>query len=109
METLIVFIIATLLSSHVGIAWSGVLLAKGNLLDWLPKHIEKIRPKKLQNLFECPKCISGEFALWTYVAIGIHYDIVYEYNWFLVIAFGIAWVFWIIAMTAWFYKIYKYE
>lgn len=105
-DALIIFIIATLLSSHVGVAWSGILLAKGNLFDFLPKYIEKIKPKKLQNLFECPKCISGEFALWTYVALSIRYDI---FHWFFSIAFGIAWVCWIIAMTAWFYKLYKYE
>src|SRR5688572_25257755 len=106
---IVIFIVATLLCSHVGVAWSGILLQKGNIFDFLPPLIEKIKPKKLQNLFECPKCVSGEFALWTYVAIAFHYDLVYEFNLLLVITFGIAWVCWVIAMTALFYKLYKYE
>lgn len=106
MTLLIVFIIATLLVSHIGIVWSGILLAEGNILGWLPKYIEKIKPKRLQNLLECPRCVSGEFALWIYVGVSIHYDV---FHWFFSIVFGIAWVFWIIAMTAWFYRLYKYE
>lgn len=106
MTALIIFIIATLIISHVGVAWSGVLLSEGNIFDWLPKYIEKIKPKKLQNLLECPKCVSGQFALWTYVGVSIHYDV---FHWFFSIMFGIAWVCWIVAITAWFYKLYDYK
>lgn len=102
----LIFIVATLLTSHIGVAWSGILLQPGNIFDFLPKHIEKIKPKKLQNLFECPKCVSGEFALWSYVALSIHLNV---FHWFFSIVIGIAWTCWIIAMTAFFYKLYKYE
>lgn len=105
-DIVLIFILATLLVTHTGITWSGILLQPGNLLDFLPPRIEKIKSPYLQNLLECPKCISGQFALWTYVGVSIHFGI---FHWFFSIAFGIAWVCWNIAVTAQLFKHYGYK
>ena len=105
-DIVLFFFLATILSAHTGIAWSGILLQPGNLLDFLPAKIEKIKSPYLQNLLECPKCMSGQFSLWTYVGFCIYFGI---FHWFFSIVFGIAWVCWVIAVTSQLYKIYGYE
>lgn len=106
LEIILIFFLATLLISHIGITWSGILLQDGNLLDFLPPKIEKIKNRYIQNLLECHKCISGQFALWTYVGASIHFGI---FHWFFSIVLGIAWVCWVIAITTQLYKIYGYK
>ena len=106
LDILIIFIIATLLIAHTGITWSGILLQEGNLFDFLPPRIEKIPSPYIQNLLECPKCISGQFALWTYVGVSVYFDV---FHWFFSIVAGIAWVSWVIGITAWLYRLYGYK
>jgi len=106
MDIFLIFFLATLLVTHTGITWSGILLQPGNLLDFLPAKIERIKSSYLQNLLECPKCISGQFALWTYVGTSIYFGV---FHWFFSIIVGIAWVCWNIAVTAQLYKIYGYK
>lgn len=105
-DIILIFFLATILIAHVGITWSGILLQEGNIFDFLPAKIEKIKSPYIQNLLECPKCISGQFALWTYVAFCIHFDI---FHWFFSIVFGIAWVCWVIAVTDQLHRLYGYR
>ena len=106
LDIVLIFFLASILCAHTGITWSGILLQPGNMLDFLPSKIEGIKNPYIQNLLECPKCISGQFTLWTYVALSIHYGV---FQWFFSIAFGIAWVCWIIALTTVLYKIYGFK
>jgi len=106
LEIILIFILATLLRTHIGITWSGILLQPGNIFDFLPPKIEKIKSPHIQNLLESPKCISGKFALLTYVAVSIHFNI---FHWFFSIVLGIAWVSWVIAITAWLHRLYGYK
>jgi hypothetical protein len=105
-ELIFLFLIITLLIAHIGITWSGILLQPGNLFDFLPPKIEKIKSPHLQNLLECPKCISGQFALWTFVGASIHTGI---FHWFFSIVFGIAWVCLVIAVTDQLHRLYGYR
>ena len=105
-DIILFFLLATLLIAHIGITWSGILLQPGNLFDFLPARIERIKSPYIQNLLECPKCISGQFALWTYVAACIHFDI---FHWFFTIVIGIAWVSWVIAVTDQLHRLYGYR
>ena len=105
-DIVLFFLLATILIAHTGITWSGILLQPGNLFDFLPPKIEKIKSPYLQNLLECPKCISGQFALWTYVGASIHFDV---FHWFFSIVFGIAWVSWVIAVTDQLHRAYGYK
>lgn len=105
-DIVLIFFLASILCAHTGITWSGILLQPGNLLDFLPSRIERIKSPYLQNLLECPKCISGQFTLWTYVALCIHFQV---FHWFFSIAFGIAWVCWIIALTSQLHKMYGFK
>ncbi|HUR30134.1 MAG TPA: hypothetical protein VMZ69_01810 [Saprospiraceae bacterium] len=106
LEIILIFFLATLLISHIGVTWSGILLQEGNIFDFLPPKIEKIKSPYIQNLLECPKCISGQFALWTYVGTSIHFGI---FHWFFSIVLGIAWVCWIIAVTDQLHRLYGYK
>ena len=106
LEIILIFLLASLLVSHIGITWSGILLQPGNLFDFLPPKIEKIKSAYIQNLLECPKCVSGQFALWIYVAVSIQFGI---FHWFFSIVLGIAWVSWIIALTANLHKAYGFR
>src|SRR5688500_19809085 len=95
LEIILIFILATLLITHIGITWSGILLQPGNIFDFLPPKIEKIKSPYIQNLLECPKCISGQFALLTYVAVSIHFNI---FDCFFSIVLAFACLDWVIAM-----------
>ena len=105
-DIILIFFLFTLLIAHTGITWSGILLQEGNIFDFLPPMIEKIKSPYIQNLLECPKCISGQFALWTYVGASIHFGI---FHWFFSIVLGIAWVSWVIAVTDQLHKLYGYR
>lgn len=95
-EALILFIIATLVTSHVGIAYASVLTRPGNLLDWLPGKIDKIKNPYLKDLLMCCKCISGQFALWTFVAVSIYSG---SFHWFFSPVACIMWICWIVVFT----------
>lgn len=103
---LLIFIVATLLVAHVGICWSGILLKPDNILAWLTPHINNIKSTYIQDLLSCHKCVSGQFALWSYVGVSIHFGI---FHWFFSIMFGIAWVCWCIVIANQLYKLYKYD
>ena len=62
-ETVIQFAVLTLLISHAGIGWT-LLQTPGNLLDWVPQHIAKIKNSYIVDLLSCCKCIAGQLALW---------------------------------------------
>jgi hypothetical protein len=105
-DYVLLFIVATLLVAHTGITWSGILLQPGNIFDFLPPKIERIKSPYIQNLLECPKCISGQFALWTYVTLSIHFEV---FHWFFSIIAGIMWVCWVIAVTDQLHRLYGYR
>lgn len=105
-EITLIIIVASWLCAHTGITWSGILLQPGNIFDFLPPKIEKIKSPYIQNLLECPKCISGQFSLWTYVAVSVYFGI---FHWFFSIIVGIAWVCWVIALTDQLHKRYGYR
>lgn len=101
----IAFLLLTILVSHTGIAYVGILLTPGNMLDWLPKHIQTIKNPYLQDLLTCSKCISGQFALWTFVALSFHYQ---TFNPILSPMLCIAWISWVIVVTDQLMKRYGY-
>lgn len=55
-----------------GLVWVENLTAPGGLLDWIPTG----RPgSKFNHLMECVVCVSGQFALWSYlIAFWSSYD-----------------------------------
>lgn len=89
-------LLATVLASSVGLAWSGILLKKDNLFDWLVPHIRKIRNRPLRNLIQCHKCVSGQFALWWVVASLWVYDITPDP---LVLFGALGWIMLVIVVT----------
>ena len=96
MTIAIIFLITTLLISHTGIAFAGLLQSPGNLLDWLPSRIQKIKNPYLRDLLSCMKCVSGQVALWSFVAVSIVEGIFHP-----VYSPGlcILWICWIIVVT----------
>lgn len=92
----IALVIATVLVSSTGLALVGVLQMPGNMLDWLPSKIEKIKNPYLRDLFSCTKCVSGQCALWSYVAVVAYSD---AFHWFFSPLCGILWICWIIVVT----------
>lgn len=105
-DIVLLFLLATVLIAHIGITWSGILLQPGNIFDFLPARIERIKSPHLQNLLECPKCISGQFALLTYIVASFQFGI---FHWFFSIVFGIGWTLWVIAVTDQLHRLYGYR
>lgn len=68
----------------------------GNLLDWLPKHIQRIKNPYIRDLFSCMKCVSGQVALWSFVGLMVHMG---AWHWFFTPLAGILWICWIIVVT----------
>lgn len=106
MTLLIVFIVATLLVSHTGIAWAGILTTPGNLFDWVPAKLQRIKNEYVQDLLSCSKCISGQFAFWTFIGLSVYYD---RFHWFFSAFVLIAWVSWVIVVTDQLFKRYGYS
>lgn len=96
MQTLTIFILATILISSTGLAFAGILQMPGNMLDWLPQHIKKIKNPYVRDLFFCTKCVSGQCALWSYIALVAYSG---TFHWFFSPVIGIAWICWIIVVT----------
>lgn len=67
-EMILNFVILTVLVTHAGIAWT-LLQTPGNLLDWLPQHIQRVRNPYVRDLLSCSKCVSGQAAFWNAVWI----------------------------------------
>lgn len=96
LDYLILFLMATILVAHTGIAYAGVLQSPGNLLDWIPGRVQKIKNSYLRDLLTCMKCVSGQVALWSFVIVSIEAGIwhpVYS------ILAGILWICWVIVVT----------
>lgn len=91
-----IFIIATILTSSTGLAFAGILQNPGNMLDWLPGRIEKIKNPYIRDLFSCTKCISGQYALWSYIGVVAYSGM---FHWFFSPACGVLWICWIIVVT----------
>lgn len=96
MTVLIIFIGSTLLISSTGVAYAGILTRPGNLLDWLPAKVEKIKYPYIRDLFSCGKCISGQVALWSFIGVIVYFEL---YHWFFTPLAAIIWVSWIITVT----------
>jgi hypothetical protein len=93
---LLCLLITTSLASAVGLAWSGILLKKDNLFDWLVPHIRKIRNRPLRNLIQCHKCVSGQFALWWAIFSIWYYDFDLEP---MVLFAALGWIMLVIVVT----------
>lgn len=104
-EGAILFILIVLAISHTGIAWAGCLITPGNLLDWLPSRINKIKNTYIQDLLKCPKCISGQCALWVFIAVSFHVE---QFHWFFSPAIGLIFISVVIVVTDQLFRRYGY-
>lgn len=93
-EIVIVLIVGIVLVAHVGIAWN-LMCMPGNLFDWVPVKVQKIKNPYLKDLLQCAKCISGQYALWTWVAICFFADLPV----IAMIGGGIVWISAVIVVT----------
>jgi hypothetical protein len=58
-----------LFSVVIGCCFTLVLIAEDQLLEFIPKQLNKIELKypaigKIRHAVECPLCLSGQIALW---------------------------------------------
>lgn len=100
-DVILYIVLLTILVSHVGIAW-GLLMMPGNLFDWVPGKIQRIKNPYLRDLLTCSKCISGQAALWVIVGAMI-----YQID-FILLVFGLFWIMLVIVVTDQLNKRYGY-
>ncbi len=103
---ILAYITLVLMVSSVGLAWSGVLLKKDNLLEGLVPHLRRIRNKSIRNLLQCHKCVSGQFALWGFGIAWAWYGIPFNP---LILFLWVAWIMSVIIVTDWLYAILKLD
>lgn len=91
-DTVLQFAVLTLLIAHTGIGLT-LLQTPGNLLDWLPQHIAKIKNSYIVDLLSCCKCLAGQLAFWNSLWIMYWYN---AWQWTGVLAM---WVLLVIVLT----------
>lgn len=102
----VAYIALVFAASGVGLAWSGILLKKDNLFEWLVPYIRKIKSKPLKNLLQCHKCVSGQFALWSFAIAWLWYGFAFNP---LYLFLGVAWIMSVIVVTDWLYAVLKLD
>lgn len=103
---ILAYIALVLAVSTVGLAWSGVLLKKDNLLEGLVPHLRRIKNKSIRNLLQCHKCVSGQFALWSFGIAWAWYAPAFNP---LILFLWVAWVMSVIIVTDWLYLALKLD
>jgi len=58
-----------ILSAVLGFVYVDILSAPGMILAWLQRLIDRT---PLSHLFQCPYCLAGQIALWSYPAFYWH-------------------------------------
>lgn len=102
----IAYIALVFIVSGVGLAWSGILLKKDNLFDWLVPYLRRIKSKPLRNLLQCHKCVSGQFALWSFGIAWVWYG--WSFN-PLLLFLWVAWILSVVVVTDWLYVVLKLD
>lgn len=103
---ILLYFALVLIVAGVGLSWSGVLLKQDNLLEGLVPYLRKIKSKFFRNLFQCHKCIAGEFALWFYVITWYWYNPPFTP---LLLFLGVMWITSVIIAADLLYRKFKYD
>lgn len=64
---MIEYMIIAAFAAIIGVTWHHFLTQPGDILDFWPQFVYKRtrNEKLLKILYACPRCISGQIALWT--------------------------------------------
>ena len=69
------FILTSVVIAVIAVVFSAVLTQEGMLLNFLWKFLNKHignKPFLFNPLIDCPKCVSGQIALWYYLIAYWH-------------------------------------